>query len=361
MGLAMLALIATSASAQTKPTKLPPPLPSERDRPVSPLKNPVPEIPVPRQAGVEKDRLEAGPEKKQILDEEPDPGVETHRGNLAAIDEKDGEVQITQGEEEFASFVVTADTKITIDDKPAELADLKKDDPVIVTTDKEQIAEKKTALKLEVVRLKRTSVPKETPMPARPVPQAPHVRQLEAAIALGAICVPTPDESVLVVGVERDSPAERVGIRGGDFILQINDEPPQDILLRGDLVYFIREPKSGLACVAVVWRGGKEYRAEMVVRDVDVVPRALPLVRREEGVKAVVVEDGDPDIVIDRETEVVRDIGELERRALRIDGNEVATRELIRDLFAEMRRLRAELEQVKPERQFAVNAQIDNG
>lgn len=281
---ALLVFAATQRAAAQLPEKpLKPPLPSEKSAvpaagSAAPGEKPTP----PPPESVEQKRLKSTPDPRRNEAEilPPPAGADettaTYKGSVAAVDVKDQEVQVKFGEEEFFAFVVDDKTEIAIDSEPASLEDVKTDDPIIVTTAKDVIGEKLLALKLEVVRVKRTAVPSDPPIVTRPPVEPLHT--LDIAVALGAICVPTPEDSVLVVAVDRDSPADRVGIRSGDFILEINGQKPQDILLRGDLVYFLKEPKAGMDCAVVVWRAGKAYSAQLMVVEVDVAPKSMPLV-----------------------------------------------------------------------------------
>lgn len=177
-----------------------------------------------------------------------------HRGEFLGA--ANGELIMTIEGQGRQTRTLSPEARITLNGKPAKIADLQKGDNIRVTT---QRGERSAAVAVDATRSIETGDERRR---SSDEPADPQTKRDQRENWLGVWIEPTPDNvaGVRVAMVHVAGPAARAGLRSGDYILRVNDTKVSD---PQQLTELIGEIESGSQAEIVAWRDGRQQRLQV--------------------------------------------------------------------------------------------------
>jgi hypothetical protein len=195
-------------------------------------------------------------------------------------------------EAEVKTVTVSPNAKVTLNREPAKLADLKASDFVRILTPP---GDAKVAIEVAAARVIHDTPPQPEPMPKAPRPRVNADDPLpNHQGGLGVVVSDSPQNGVLILQVNRDTPAWDAGIQTGDYLLELE---AQEIVTPEDFLRTVRKHAPRETVRIVVWRKGKPLRGDVVL-----TTREAADDREAEDGRALIVAEthGDDTVVIKR-------------------------------------------------------------
>ena len=300
------------------------------------------------------------PRFPQLPDDQPDPKEVTPTtpktkaapdrnesvGRIRAIEKRTLKYEENDNKE-MRSVLVSADAKITLNREPAELTDLQVTDFVRVTTPP---GRPEFAVEVAAARVVNTP-PSDPPPPARVPNRAPRTRPEplpDRQGGLGLIVSDNPGTGVLILEVNRGTPAFEAEIQTGDYLIQIDET---EIVTPDDFLTHVRSHAPSEKVAVTVWRDGKTRKGTVALttrdaaRDREAEDSKALIISETHGDDAVVIKRKPRTVVLDREPEEATVIVEQEKSPLPREYDELAEKYL--DLQDRLRQLELELERLK--------------
>lgn len=183
----------------------------------------------------------------------------THSGIVVETENNQLTMRGETGESTHA-HTINNETQITRDGQQAELDDLQRGDRIRVTTRRDAPG---VALRIDATRDNRS---REGAANRTESAASDRGGEQPGEAGLGVIASETRDgDSVYVRHVYEDSPAERAGIREGDYIMSVGEE---DIETPDELTEAVTDYEPGSTAEITIWRDGTErtVRAKFATR-----------------------------------------------------------------------------------------------
>jgi len=190
------------------------------------------------------------------------------------------------------TVTVAPNAKVTLNREPAKLEDLKESDFVRIQTPP---GDEKVAIEVAAARVIHDTPPQPDPMPKTPRPRVNAERPVpDQQGGLGLVVSDSPQNGVLILQVNRDTPAWIAGLQTGDYLLELEG---QEIVTPEDFLATVRQHAPRENVRLVVWRKGKSLRGDVVL-----TTREAADDREAEDGRALIISEthGDDTVVIKR-------------------------------------------------------------
>lgn len=215
-----------------------------------------------------------GPSQPQTRPEEVNPTPPTQdvpeRDLVARIVNLENRQMTVMDKDQEEKYTVTIakDARVTLNRKPAKVSELKPNDFVRLTLDP---ANPKSATVVAAARVIKDTPPSEatikTPRPL-PMPKGKTTGVVPRA-GLGVVVSDSPGEGILVLDVQRRTPAWDADIQTGDYLLKVD---AKTIITPEDFLETIRTQTPNDAVRLEVWRDGKTREGAVKLTTYEAAP-----------------------------------------------------------------------------------------
>lgn len=195
-------------------------------------------------------------------------------------------------EAEVQTVSVSPNAKVTLNREPAKLEDLKPSDFVRITTPPGDL---KVAIEVAAARVIHDTPPQPDPVPRAPRPMTNNAAPLpDQQGGLGLVVMDSPQNGVLILQVNRDTPAWGAGIQTGDYLVSLAGK---EIVTPTDFLTTVRQHAPRESVEIVLWRKGKPLKGDVIL-----TTREAADDREAEDGRALIIAEthGDDTVVIKR-------------------------------------------------------------